>query len=299
MAGNGFTPIPNCLLDKMAEMKPAEFKALMAIYRLVIGYKEYRDSRRRHISITKLQEFIGLSRQGVINAMAALEEYGYVTKVDTDGVNEWVVNSVDQQEPESSQDSLPVVNSVDGTSQDSLPPSNKRKVSKEKDTTAAAREAEKQNDDAFVFYENNIGGMTPRISEWIKDAIGEHGEWIVIDAMDEAVKSNVRRWKYVQAILENWKKNGRVRQNGHAAKSTNGRSSSANGENKKQIKDRIWKIVCKTGRSRYHEAMSLYTEQDKMILKGMGRWTDICNMDEKTFNIKFYETYNGVMANAH
>jgi len=226
MADKGFTPIPNFLLDKMSEMKPAEFKALMAIYRLVIGYKEYRDSRRRHISITKLQEFIGLSRQGVINAMAALEEYGYVTKVDTDGVNEWVVNSVDQQEPESSQDSLPVVNSVDGTSQDSLPPSNKRKVSKEKDTTAASRAAEKQNDDAFVFYENNIGGMTPRISEWIKDAISEHSEPVVIEAMDEAVKSNVRRWKYVQAILENWGKNGRVPQNSHGSKQANGRSPS-------------------------------------------------------------------------
>lgn len=167
MADNGFTPIPNCLLDKMAEMKPAEFKALMAIYRLIIGYKEYRDSRRRHISITKLQKFIGLSRQGVINAMAALEEYGYVTKVETGGVNEWVVNSFDQKEPENSQDSLTVVNSVDGISQDSLPPSNEKKEIKE-------NKKKKHADEALIAFFEGMTAFTPPYET--TDAYAE--EWL-------------------------------------------------------------------------------------------------------------------------
>jgi DnaD/phage-associated family protein len=93
---------------------------------------------------------------------------------------------------------------------------------KEIKTTAAAREAEKQNDSAIVFYENNIGGITPRIADWVLEAVGEFGEQVVIEAMDEAVLNNVRRWKYIAAILDNWKKNGRIKpgKNGHKVEKT-------------------------------------------------------------------------------
>lgn len=121
MSQTGFTAIPNDILDCMSELSPAEFKALMAVYRLIVGYKEYRKERRRRLSLNYLKDFTGLSKQGIINAMDALTAKGYISKIDTDGTNEWVVNSVDQPEPEGSQESVPVVNSVDQGSQLSVP----------------------------------------------------------------------------------------------------------------------------------------------------------------------------------
>ncbi len=93
---------------------------------------------------------------------------------------------------------------------------------KEIKTTAAAREAEIQNDSAIVFYENNMGGISPRIADWIYSAVDEYSESVVIEAMNEALKNNVRRWKYVMAILDNWKQNGRIKpsKNGHKVEKT-------------------------------------------------------------------------------
>lgn len=104
----GFTQIPNDILDSMADLTPAEFKALMAVYRLIIGYEEYRSRGRRRISYGKLERMTGLSYQGIVNVMDTLAEKGYVTKGKTRGRNEWAVNSVDNSMPKT-------VNSVDYT----------------------------------------------------------------------------------------------------------------------------------------------------------------------------------------
>jgi DNA replication protein len=61
----------------------------------------------------------------------------------------------------------------------------------------------------FVLYEQNIGTLTPLISEELKEAEREYpADWIQ-DAFKIAVKRNVRRWDYVSAILKRWKTEGR------------------------------------------------------------------------------------------
>ena len=66
----------------------------------------------------------------------------------------------------------------------------------------------------FVLYEQNIGLLTPMIADELRDA-EQHfpAEWIA-DAFREAVLHNKRSWKYVLAILERWRTEGR---GGHAA----------------------------------------------------------------------------------
>lgn len=56
-----FTQIPNDLLDKMADMSPAEFKVLMAICRKTFGWRKSHDV----ISLSQLEEMTGLSRTAV------------------------------------------------------------------------------------------------------------------------------------------------------------------------------------------------------------------------------------------
>lgn len=53
----------------------------------------------------------------------------------------------------------------------------------------------------FSLYEQNIGPLTPLIAETLQDAEQTYPiEWIE-EAIRSAVESNVRRWRYIEAIL--------------------------------------------------------------------------------------------------
>ena len=61
----------------------------------------------------------------------------------------------------------------------------------------------------FVLYEENIGPLSPMISEALKDAESSYPiEW-VSDAFQIAVEKNIRNWRYISAILEGWHKKGK------------------------------------------------------------------------------------------
>lgn len=61
----------------------------------------------------------------------------------------------------------------------------------------------------FVLYEQNIGMLTPMIADELRDAERHFpAEWIA-DAFRQAVLHNKRSWKYVLAILERWRTEGR------------------------------------------------------------------------------------------
>ncbi|MCX7670566.1 MAG: DnaD domain protein [Anaerolineae bacterium] len=61
----------------------------------------------------------------------------------------------------------------------------------------------------FVLYEQNIGLLTPMIANELRDAEKHYpAEWIA-DAFREAVAMNKRNWKYVRAILERWRTEGK------------------------------------------------------------------------------------------
>lgn len=62
----------------------------------------------------------------------------------------------------------------------------------------------------FKMYEENIGPLTPLVADILRDAEKLYSaEWIG-DAIQLAIKSNVRNWKYVEAILRRWKEEGRA-----------------------------------------------------------------------------------------
>ncbi len=61
----------------------------------------------------------------------------------------------------------------------------------------------------FVLYEQNIGLLTPMIANELRDAERHYpADWIA-DAFREAVTMNKRSWKYVAAILERWRAQGK------------------------------------------------------------------------------------------
>lgn len=61
----------------------------------------------------------------------------------------------------------------------------------------------------FVLYEQNIGMLTPLISDELREAEQTYPpEWIE-EAFREAVTLNKRSWKYIRAILERWRTEGK------------------------------------------------------------------------------------------
>ncbi len=61
----------------------------------------------------------------------------------------------------------------------------------------------------FRLYEQNIGPLTPMIAETLREAEGSYPAAWIEEAIRIAVENNVRKWRYVEAILEDWRTRGR------------------------------------------------------------------------------------------
>ena len=60
----------------------------------------------------------------------------------------------------------------------------------------------------FKLYEENIGVITPMMAEILKDDEATYPPWWIEKAIKLTVEQNVHSWKYVQAILKRWQKEG-------------------------------------------------------------------------------------------
>jgi len=62
---------------------------------------------------------------------------------------------------------------------------------------------------AFKLYEENFGPLTPMIADTLKDAEETYSEEWLAEALEVALKNNVRNLKYVEAILKRWREQGK------------------------------------------------------------------------------------------
>ncbi len=75
------------------------------------------------------------------------------------------------------------------------------------DHPSVSLEVERPN--IFRLYEENIGPLTPLVADMLREAEQTYKtEWID-EAIRIAVLNNVRRWKYVEAVLRSWQEEGR------------------------------------------------------------------------------------------
>ena len=61
----------------------------------------------------------------------------------------------------------------------------------------------------FVLYEQNIGPLTPIIADELRDAERSYPVRWIEEAIEKAVENNVRKWRYILAILERWRQEGK------------------------------------------------------------------------------------------
>lgn len=74
---------------------------------------------------------------------------------------------------------------------------------------AAVIELDHDRPNIFRLYEQNIGALTPMLSEELREAEQTYPpEWIH-DAIQISVENNKRNWRYIAAILRRWQEKGR------------------------------------------------------------------------------------------
>lgn len=61
----------------------------------------------------------------------------------------------------------------------------------------------------FILYEQNIGPLTPIIADELRDAEQTYPLRWIEEAIAHAVANNVRKWRYVSAVLERWRQEGK------------------------------------------------------------------------------------------
>ena len=61
----------------------------------------------------------------------------------------------------------------------------------------------------FTLYEQNIGPLTPLIADELREAEQTYPAAWIEEAFREAVALNKRSWRYIRAILERWRTEGR------------------------------------------------------------------------------------------
>lgn len=76
--------------------------------------------------------------------------------------------------------------------------------------TGQTVQLEVQRPNIFVIYEQNIGPLTPLLSEELIEAEDTYPASWIEDAFREAVELNKRSWRYIQRILERWAAEGRT-----------------------------------------------------------------------------------------
>lgn len=72
-----------------------------------------------------------------------------------------------------------------------------------------AEDMEYDRPNIFRLYEENIGLITPIIAEELKSVEEEFPASWIENAIQEAVKNNVRNWRYIMAVLNSWKAKGK------------------------------------------------------------------------------------------
>jgi DnaD/phage-associated family protein len=77
------------------------------------------------------------------------------------------------------------------------------------DWRGSAQQTPRTKSNLFKLYEENIGALTPLISDMLNEAEKEYSAAWFEEAFEIAVKKNVRNWKYIEAILKRWKEKGK------------------------------------------------------------------------------------------
>ncbi|PIC81058.1 hypothetical protein CSV75_04575 [Sporosarcina sp. P18a] len=235
---NGFTRIANEILESVQRYKFTlnEMKIVMCVWRYTYGFQ-----RKSHqLSLTFLMNHTGLGRTRINDSLKKLVESNVIVKIEQGGANatnsymfnknynSWkiekytIFNSV--QDDTSVQNDTSVRVDTDTSVQDDTSTSvqNDTSTSVQDDTQERKvkdnyKESIKDNNkglpmvdeyfgEVIKFYEQNIGLISPYVSQQIGYLVDESNSELVLLALKKSVEANANnKFKYARAIVDSWK----------------------------------------------------------------------------------------------
>lgn len=203
-----YTQVPNDFFTHIPEMEDTELRVTLVMIRETFGY--HRESFR--MGIKKLATAAGLSPNGTRSGAEAAQKRGTFRRVNHEGQGsaEWELvvelpDIADAINEGGSPDEPQGVHPMNRYASTSEVQSGIKESNKEKEKNTATVTAKPNN---FSLYESNIGPITPMIADAIKDTEQIYSQAWVTRAIEEAAKSNIRRWNYIEGVLRGYKERG-------------------------------------------------------------------------------------------
>ncbi len=188
-------------------------------------------------SLSYISEWLGASRPTTIKTLKSLVDKGYILKEQNtiNGVsfNKYYANLTAVEAARGSKESLPPVKDVNrgskeillggskeslpgskeillGGSKKSLPNNNTRDNNKDNNRDNNNYNNDEQSktvevvvENPVIFWEQNVGLLTPYVADCLKDMLETYGEAVVMQAMEIAVKQGKRTPAYVEGCCKN------------------------------------------------------------------------------------------------
>ena len=153
------------------------------------------------ITIDELEEETGLPAETILSAIDAFKELGMLNGKSTIEITNW-----GKRQFQSDYSTARVRKHRAKRSNETFQKRYETVIDTETDT-----DTETDNATAIVFrhFQNEIQLLTPVIAQTIDEWIKEFPQDWIIQAIDEAVKNNVKKVRYIQKILDNWKAEGK------------------------------------------------------------------------------------------
>lgn len=154
---------------------------------------------RKHRDGSRIDRGTGLSKPSVVSGCKWAVDNGYLFEVKDKGDGARIKKYYSLTEL-GLKSLTSDVKDFNPRGKDYLPRTEKETEEKETEENAAA---------VFIAYENNIGQLSPILSEKIGEAIDEFPHQWLLDAIQEAATHNGRSWAYIEKILKRWQAEGR------------------------------------------------------------------------------------------
>ena len=236
---DGTTPVANLLLEAlaMAHLSGEEKGAVLYLWRQTYGWVD--GNRRKvwdEISLTEWATALNTNRRYALKILAGLVEKrvlirkdlgkgrGYLYTTNT-RVAQWDRSCLGEQGVSilttvvvSKQTTQGVSERTPGEvpKQATVPVTNPRLLKKDKENIKENNSSSKEIlvtpdeiAEIATLYQEEIGQITSMVGAALNDAVQQYPANNIKDAIKEAALRNKRSWKYIEAILENWKAKGR------------------------------------------------------------------------------------------
>ncbi len=198
-----FTPIPNAFFSQLLPQIDSLSELKVSLYIIASLYKKrgyprfvsYAELARDSAFLGSLKETTEPAEESLRNALSKVVERGVILSLNIDI----------KGEPE---DIYFLNSEVDRKAIDSIRSGQIELPGIVVKTRSAVMPEQMPN--IFTLYEDNIGLLTPLISEELKEAEKLYPTDWIEDAIKEAVSLNKRNWRYISRILERWSTEGRI-----------------------------------------------------------------------------------------